>query len=159
MTQEKNEAQIPRRNFIRRIWFALGIIASLEIIYILFKFLGSGKKRETPSLSEYIDTGSPESFKVGSITSFSSRKFFLVRMSENEFLALSTRCTHLGCSLICDEKNHKIICPCHSSSFDKAGRVLRSPATRDLDLHEVKIENGIVKVNTGVIVPRPAKYR
>ncbi len=40
------------------------------------------------------------------------------------------------------------MCPCHSSSFDITGEVLSPPAPRALDLHPVRIENGIVKVDT-----------
>ena len=157
MNQETDHRQIARSSFIRKLWIGLGIVAALELIYVLFKFLGSGKKREEPIISDYYEAGPVDNFKVGTITDFSSRKFFLVRISENEFHALSSRCTHLGCSLQCDEKSNKILCPCHSSTFDIRGRVLRSPATRALDRHKVKIENEIVKVNTSSIIRQSDK--
>ncbi len=45
--------------------------------------------------------------------------------------AISLACTHQGCTvqLAEDDKFH---CPCHGSVFDRQGKVLKGPATRDL---------------------------
>jgi cytochrome b6-f complex iron-sulfur subunit len=41
----------------------------------------------------------------------------------------------------------QFVCPCHSSAYDIRGDVVRPPAPRPLDLHPVRIENGLVKVD------------
>lgn len=60
--------------------------------------------------------------------------------------AVSTTCTHLGCTLRPTAGNHSLECPCHGSAFAflgddgravELGRVLVGPATRDLDRFEV----------------------
>ncbi|MBR2315278.1 MAG: FAD-dependent oxidoreductase [Clostridia bacterium] len=43
------------------------------------------------------------------------------------------RCTHLGCALKWNKAEHTWDCPCHGSRFDKNGKVLDSPAERNLD--------------------------
>jgi cytochrome b6-f complex iron-sulfur subunit len=48
----------------------------------------------------------------------------------------------------------RFACPCHASAFDVRGEVLSPPAPRPLDLFPVRIENGIVKVDTTVPVKR-----
>jgi len=68
-------------------------------------------------------------------------------LSDGGFVALSLKCTHLGCSVGWNETEDKFICPCHSSVFEKNGNVVSPPAPRALDLLPVIIENGIVKVN------------
>lgn len=59
-----------------------------------------------------------------------------------EFLVLRGVCTHLGCVPLKREEEGKatvgawwtggFICPCHQSSFDYTGRVVRGPAPRHL---------------------------
>ena len=53
---------------------------------------------------------------------------------------------------IADE--NRFVCPCHASSFDLHGEVLSAPAPRALDLHPVRIENGVVKVDTATTIRR-----
>ena len=70
------------------------------------------------------------------------------------FIALSLRCTHLGCSIAWEEDKKRFICPCHSSAFDISGEVLNPPAARALDYYPVIIENNMVKVDIGTLVER-----
>ncbi len=148
--QKKNTS---RRGFLKKLWIALGIVAGLEITYLIFSFLNPKKKLEKPAASIF-EAGPVENFPKGSISSFRSRSFFLSRQKSGEFMALSFKCTHLGCVLELDEERNLLVCPCHSSMFNARGDVLRAPATRDLDRLEVSIENGIVMVNTSKITNR-----
>ena len=59
-------------------------------------------------------------------------------------------------SLPWDAEEECFQCPCHASSFDIAGDVLAPPAPRPLDLYAVRIENGIVKVDTSRRIRRSA---
>lgn len=53
------------------------------------------------------------------------------RHADGSVQAWDARCTHLGCRLdrVADGV---VVCPCHGSRFDAAGRVLAGPATRAL---------------------------
>ncbi len=42
------------------------------------------------------------------------------------------RCTHLGCALKYNKKEHSWDCSCHGSRFDKNGKVINNPATEDI---------------------------
>ncbi|GFO69279.1 cytochrome b6 [Geomonas limicola] len=53
----------------------------------------------------------------------------LMRDGERVY-ALSLVCTHLGCTVAVTPGD--IVCPCHGSSFDREGRVLKGPADRAL---------------------------
>jgi len=92
--------------------------------------------------------GPIERFEPGTVTAFPQGKFYLVRLDDGGFLAVSRECTHLGCTVPWVETERQFVCPCHSSAFDIRGDVVNPPAPRALDLYEVRVENRVVKVNT-----------
>jgi len=49
---------------------------------------------------------------------------------------VSLTCTHQGCT-VAIEADGKFHCPCHGAVFDKEGRVLKGPATKDLQRYQV----------------------
>jgi len=69
-------------------------------------------------------------------------------------MALSLRCTHLGCSINWEDGKKRFVCPCHSSVFAINGNVENPPAPTALDYFPIKIENGIVKVDIGTKLKR-----
>ena len=81
-----------------------------------------------------------------SVPPFRQGKLYLVRRNDGGFLAVSLKCSHLGCSIAWNENEHKFICPCHSSSFDINGDVLHPPAPRALDIYNISIDNGFITV-------------
>jgi menaquinol-cytochrome c reductase iron-sulfur subunit len=61
--------------------------------------------------------------------------------------ALSVECPHLGCAVQAIGPNAGGYgCPCHTSSFDPAGKKLGGPAPRDMDSLATRIEDGFVLV-------------
>jgi Rieske Fe-S protein len=58
----------------------------------------------------------------------------LVRVSEQELVAYSQKCTHLSCAVIPRPEEGMIHCPCHQGFFDlRSGRPLAGPPRRPLD--------------------------
>jgi cytochrome b6-f complex iron-sulfur subunit len=144
-----------RRTFLKKVWKGLGIIASLEFAGIFFGFLFSGKEENVESKSKQIfDAGSVNLFQPNTVTAFRGGRFYLARLEDGGFIALSLRCTHLGCSINWEESKKSFVCPCHSSSFRIDGDVLNPPAPKALDYFPIKIENGIVKVDVGTKLTR-----
>src|SRR3954454_9912052 len=45
----------------------------------------------------------------------------------NEFIAISTRCMHLGCPVRFVEASERFICPCHGGVYDFQGKVAGGP--------------------------------
>ena len=56
---------------------------------------------------------------------------YVLAMEDDRFVALSPICTHLGCTVAIE--GSRLVCPCHGSTYDRAGRVLRGPAQRSLE--------------------------
>ena len=50
-----------------------------------------------------------------------------------EYLALSTRCMHLGCPVHYVSAAQRFICPCHGGVYDFIGKVQGGPPVRPLD--------------------------
>jgi cytochrome b6-f complex iron-sulfur subunit len=95
-----------------------------------------------------------ESFDPDSVTAFRTGQFYLVRLPDGGFLALSRKCTHLGCTVAWAAEGKQFVCPCHASVYDIRGDVVRSPASRALDYYPVIVENDVVKVDTANVLKR-----
>jgi len=144
-----------RRNFLTRLWVILGFVALAEFIAVAIAFLRPGKSNALKDRIDPVVTGgSVDNFARSSVTAFVRGRFYLARLEDGGFLALSTKCTHLGCTLPWVEKENKFVCPCHASAFDITGNVINAPAPRALDIYAVNVENDIVKVDTGNPVKR-----
>ena len=155
--QNNTPAEVPssRRAFFTKLWVFLGILVLAELVIILFGYFKPRKETTSTSAAEAIITaGHVDKFDPGTVTAFVRGKFYLARLADGSFLALSRTCTHLGCTVPWVAQENKFICPCHSSEFDIRGEVLSPPAPRALDIHPIVIENNIVKVDTGKRVKR-----
>jgi len=146
-------ARPQRRSFLKLAWLGVGVAALGEAAWIVASFLKPRPKAAAVSGS-LVTAGPMESFAPGSVTAFPAGKFYLVRLADGGFLALHRQCTHLGCSVPWDEASGRFACPCHASAFDLRGEVLAPPAPRPLDLFAVRVENGLVKVDTSAPVRR-----
>ena len=155
--EKKSETEPTRRSFLTTLWIILGGVALAEFIAVAFAFLRPHKSKargeETDSM---ITAGAIDGFAPNSVTAFVRGKFYLARLEDGGFLALSRTCTHLGCSVSWMEKEMKFACPCHGSAFDITGNVTHAPAPRALDIYPITIENKIIKVDTRKPIKRSA---
>jgi len=139
---------MPRRKFIKALWIALISISVLELATVIIAFLTSGgKKGRDMKKSEYKVLARSEDVANGSVTAFRSDRLYLVRMDDGGLLALSLRCTHLGCAITWNKDKGQFDCPCHASSFNMKGEVMSPPAPRTLDTYPLKIEGGLIKAD------------
>ncbi|MCK5651434.1 MAG: Rieske (2Fe-2S) protein [Gemmatimonadetes bacterium] len=151
----QGEAPPSRRAFLWKAWIGLAAVAVAEGVWVALGFLRPRKPTEEEEAS-VLTAGPVDSFPPASVTAFPQGKFYLARLEDGGFLAVSRECTHLGCTVPWIEEEHRFVCPCHSSAFDIRGEVINPPAPRALDLFEVRIENRIVKVNTANVERRSA---
>lgn len=140
--------QDSRRDFLGRAWRLLGLAAAAEALAVVGAFLWPRRKGDAGSGAALVSAGPVAEFTPASVTAFPAGRFYLVRLADGGFLALSSRCTHLECSVPWNEKERAFACPCHGSVFDLTGEVKSPPAPRPLDLHPVAIEGGVVRVDT-----------
>lgn len=62
------------------------------------------------------------------------------------YVAISTRCAHLGCPVRYIQASQKFVCPCHGGVYGFQGEVDGGPPVRPLDRFYTRVENGRVEV-------------
>jgi menaquinol-cytochrome c reductase iron-sulfur subunit len=65
---------------------------------------------------------------------------WLIRRSENEVVAFSAICPHLGCSVDYHNNTEQFVCPCHEAVFGVEGTIVSGPQRRGMDKLEASIE-------------------
>ena len=154
---EKQSSQTPesRRSFLKKVWAGLGVLAGVEFAAVIFGFLFSGKGNKNVYVpKQMVEAGPVNSFQPNSVTPFRGGRFYLTRLEDGGFIAISLRCTHLGCSIEWEDEKKRFICPCHSSAFAMNGDVQNPPAPKALDYYPIIIEDGIIKVDVGTKLQR-----
>ena len=109
-------------------------------------FIGMGIRFITPGKREIerrIFTIHLEELNLNETLQFKDlqgKDFILVRTDDREVKAISTTCTHLGCSVSWQQDKKQFYCPCHQGVFDKNGSVISGPPPRPLDSYNVELE-------------------
>ena len=94
------------------------------------RFLFPNVLAEPPSR---VKVGFPEGYEEGKVVEkYKDQNIWVVR-SEGKIYALSTTCTHLGCTPNWQEAAGKFKCPCHGSGFYISGINFEGPAPRPLE--------------------------
>ena len=80
------------------------------------------------------------------LTDTSGRSVLLMVRSDGGLTAISSVCTHLGCSVIYRPDRDEFDCPCHQGVFDGEGTPLSGPPQRPLERYPVEVRDGMVFV-------------
>ncbi len=140
---------LSRRSFLNKLWLVLGTAAFVEFIVMVFAFFKPRRTKTSAADGDgIIIVGPVDNFEPGTVSAFVRGKFYLARLEDGGFLAMSRTCTHLACTVPWVSSENKFICPCHSSEFDIRGEVANPPAPRALDLYPIRIENNVLQVDT-----------
>ncbi len=145
-----------RRRFLSRLSVTLGAIGAAIVTLPSVGFLLG--LRGTPRI--WRPVGTLESFKVGATVEVAfvdpsplpwsgitgQTAAWLRRVSEQEFVAFSMYCTHLGCPVRWLQDADLFMCPCHGGVYYSDGRVASGPPPRPLFRYPVRIHDGMVEV-------------
>ena len=153
--QKTDQPDKSRRSFLTILWLGLGIVALVEFAGLVVTYLRGGRRQQkTDQANTIVEAGQVDQFALNSVVAFVRDRFYLCRLEDGGFLAVSRQCTHLGCTVPWREKEKKFACPCHASAFDIRGEVISPPAPRALDIYPITIENNVVKVSVSHPVKR-----
>jgi cytochrome b6-f complex iron-sulfur subunit len=134
-------ADVDRRGFLS--WLALAWVAFTAAttagLTALARYLFPNVLFEPPSSFK---AGPPDEYAVGVVDERWKERYgaWIVR-SEEGLYALSTVCTHLGCTPNWLAAEEKFKCPCHGSGFYKTGINFEGPAPRPLERYRILLSD------------------
>jgi menaquinol-cytochrome c reductase iron-sulfur subunit len=64
----------------------------------------------------------------------------------NVYIAISSRCAHVGCPVSFSKAAGNFICPCHGGVYDFEGKRIGGPPVRPLDRFQTRVRAGKVEV-------------
>ena len=135
------EEFINRRDFLS--WLSIGWIAFAAatggFFTAMIRFLFPNVLFEPP---QSFKIGYPDDFESGKVDLRFKKKYnvWIVR-DDVKIIALSTVCTHLGCTPNWLETERKFKCPCHGSGFRSTGINFEGPAPRPLERYKITLAN------------------
>jgi len=140
--------EVSRRGFLSMIglgWAAF-TAASAGLVGAAVRFLFPNVLYEPP---QEFKAGFPAEYAVGQVDERFKAEFgvWMVREATG-FYALSTVCTHLGCTPNWLPAEEKFKCPCHGSGFVTSGINVEGPAPRPLERYRILLaEDGQILVD------------
>lgn len=152
-----------RRVFITKVSVLLMGLAGLAVAIPVVGFLIGPLLRRFPRIWQPV--GKVESFKIGQTVKVDFRDpsplawagvtaetaAWLRRVSDNEFMAFAMNCTHLGCPVRWLQDANLFMCPCHGGVYYSDGRVAGGPPPLPLFRYPVRINNGMVEIQTSAV--------
>ncbi len=89
--------------------------------------------------------------KDGWLTANARSLAYVKRKSQDEVVAISAACTHLGCIVTWDEDQQFFKCPCHNGRYNAEGEVISGPPPKPLRRHRTKIEDNRILLATETV--------
>ena len=143
----------PDRRSVVGGWLAAGTFAALAAAYgtlaafaARFLYPKGGPNTRWMYITQTKEIGDGESIVY---TSPSGASINIARQgaSDDDLIALSSTCPHLGCQVHWEANNDRFFCPCHNGIFDPAGVATGGPpadAGQTLPAYPLKVENGLL---------------
>jgi cytochrome b6-f complex iron-sulfur subunit len=143
-------AGVTRRSFLSLLgwaWVAF-TAASLGALSTVLRFFFPNVTFEPPLKFK---VGFPKDFGMGVDNRFKSEDRIWIVRNEKGFYALSTICTHLGCTPNWLQAEQKFKCPCHGSGYYITGINFEGPAPRPLPRYNIVLaDDGQIQVDKSI---------
>jgi nitrite reductase/ring-hydroxylating ferredoxin subunit len=137
------EERVTRREFARYLALASGAFAAGTVgvaAWATTRVVPIGAPRRLVAL-DALPVGGSHLFRYP----HDKEPAILVRLGEDELVAWSQKCTHLGCVVYYEPEHDLLECPCHEGFFDvRSGLVVAGPPERPLPRIALEIRDGEV---------------
>ena len=132
------EEDVTRREFTRFLVAGAGVMAAGNVglaVWTQLRSINAGKARPIVPLAD-VEVGGTHLFHYPG----ADDPAVLLRVTDDEVVAFSQKCTHLGCVVYFEAEEDRWHCPCHEGSFDtRTGAVLSGPPPRPLGRIDVEV--------------------
>lgn len=159
---------VTRRRFMVGTTHAAGALAAMGFTLPVLAFAAGSPLFERPD-PIWTPVGSPDDFptdtyipkvialvqgvgEIGKSTAYIRKYDPAVDGSRSQlpegenFIAVSTRCMHLGCPVRYVDAAKRFICPCHGGVYDFRGKRTGGPPVRPLDRFYNRVRNGQLEI-------------
>lgn len=141
-----------RRTFLNRMWAAGGALVAAAGAWTTWDLF---RPLPTTGFGGVVRTILPSAVPEQGIIEVPAARSYLTRL-DGEIVALSEKCTHLGCRVPFCDSSGRFECPCHGTVFNRVGDYLAGPAPRGMDRYPVEEgDDGLLYINTGESINGP----
>jgi cytochrome b6-f complex iron-sulfur subunit len=135
-----------RRDFLNNVRAAIGIGGVVQTFESCSKNEGTPAQPSPSGLT--IDLSSPANSALKTTGGFIlSKGIFVICTAPSAYTALSSICTHQGCTVNFNSSSKQFSCPCHGGMFDISGKVLVGPPTSPLPKYSVLVNGNNLTVS------------
>ena len=159
----RRQEQLSRRTFLGRVTIVagsiMGALVSLPVIGFVFGPLTrrAGEVWQSVgniddfSIGETVMVTFPDAAPLNWSGQVGENVAWLQRRAEDEFVAYSHFCTHLGCPVFWFPDAKLFMCPCHGGAFYENGEVAVEPPQEPLVRFAVRLVDGRVEIRTAAV--------
>jgi cytochrome b6-f complex iron-sulfur subunit len=135
-----------RREFVRTGMGTLAVVMLPACASLVTRQVPLENGRIRLSLRQHPELGEPRG-SLRLMPAGWTEPLFLLALEGGGFAALSSICTHRGCTV--DLGGPGLACPCHGSQYDREGQVTRGPANRALTRYPVSVTGDELLIEVG----------
>lgn len=150
--------EMDRRHFLTRLWMGGAGLIAAAAAWTSWDLL---QPLATSGFGGLIRTILPDSVPEAGVVEVPAARSYLTRIN-GEVVAISEKCTHLGCRVPFCESSGQFECPCHGTVFNRAGDWVTGPAPRGMDRYPTEVgDDGLLYINTGERMdgPEPGSFQ
>ena len=137
---------LDRRRFLTRLWQGGATLLAGVGAWTTWDVL---QPLATSGFGGLVRALKPDAVGEDNVVEVAAARSYLTRVN-GEVVALSEKCTHLGCRVPFCESSGLFECPCHGSVFNRAGDYVSGPSPRGMDRFPVEeADDGFLYINTG----------
>jgi cytochrome b6-f complex iron-sulfur subunit len=144
---------VERRRFLTRLWSAGGALVAAAGAWTTADLL---KPLPAVGFGGKVRAVSADAVTAGTVVEVPAARAYLTTDAAGEVIALSEKCTHLGCRVPFCSSSGQFECPCHGSVFNRVGEYRAGPAPHGMDRYPVIIEEGMVVIDTSGTTKGPS---
>jgi cytochrome b6-f complex iron-sulfur subunit len=133
-----------RRDFLNNTGMTIGV----AIIAQAFDGCSTATAVPTPTAGFTVDLSSPASSALKTVGGFIlTQGIYIICTAPSTYVALSSICTHQGCSVNYGPIAKQFSCPCHGGLFNISGKVLGGPPPSPLKQYTVALSGNTLTIS------------